>query len=98
MAEANNDILGITLKVGGQKFPMNIKRADEYTYREAEKLLNKRYTFYANRFPSQSNERYLIMTLLDIAVSYKRLEEASDSSNVISAVEELVTELENQLK
>ncbi len=97
MAE-RGDILHITLKIGTRHFPMDVPRADEYFFREAEKLINKRYRFYADRYMGQENETYLMMTLLDVAVAYKRLESSADTAPIVSAMESLVADIERELQ
>jgi len=96
MAEQSG-ILQITLKIGTRPFPMNVARADEYFYREAEKLINERYRYYADRYPAQGNDTYLMMAMLDIAVKHKRLESEADSSPVVTALESLLSEVEEVL-
>ena len=87
-------ILPITLKIGSRTFPMNVARVDEYFYREAERLINDRYRYYADRYPSQGNETYLMMALLDIAVKYKRMESEADPAPVVAALEGLLADIE----
>ncbi len=96
MAE-QRDTLHITLKIGTRQFPMNVVRAEEFFYREAEKLINERYRYYADHYPAQENEIYLMMALLDIAVKYKRLESSADSTPVVTALEGLLAEVEKAL-
>ncbi len=87
----------ITLRVGTRHFTMDVPRADEYFYREAEKLINKRYQLYADRYQRQENEVYLMMTLLDIAVAHKKLESSADTTPMVSAIESRVADIENAL-
>ncbi len=92
-----NDMLHITLKIGAHPFPMDVVRDDEFYYREAEKLINGRYRYYANRYPGQQNEIYLMMTLLDIAVRYERLESSADNAPMLNALKGLLKEVEDEL-
>ncbi len=92
-----SDQLNITLKIGSRLFPMAVNRDDEYSYREAEKLINERLRFYANRYPTQSNETYLMMTLLDIALSLKQNELKNDSTPFVTALEGILHDLEANL-
>ncbi|MCD7721038.1 MAG: cell division protein ZapA [Prevotellaceae bacterium] len=89
--------LNITLRIGTRQFQMNVERADEYCYREAEKLINQRYRFYADRYAGQGNETYLMMTLLDVAVMLKRIESKADTSPMVNALESLVGDIERAL-
>ncbi len=92
-----NDMLHITLKIGTHQFPMDVVRDDEFYYREAEKLINSRYRYYANRYPGQQNEIYLMMTLLDIAVRFKQLESSADNAPMLSALKGLLDDIEKEL-
>lgn len=96
MAEQRN-VQHITLKIGARQFPMNVAPADEYSYREAEKLINERFRFYADRFPALDNETYLIMSMLDITVRYKKLEAESDGTPLREALEGLLADIEKAL-
>ncbi len=92
-----SDQLNITLKIGSRQFPMSINREEEFSYREAEKLINERLRFYANRYPTQSNETYLMMTLLDVALSLKQTELKNDSTPFVAALEGILHDLEANL-
>ncbi len=92
-----SDQLNITLKIGSRPFPMTVNKDDEYSYREAEKLINERLRFYANRYPTQSNETYLMMTLLDVALSLKQNELKNDSTPFVAALEGILRDLEENL-
>lgn len=47
----------------GRRMPLSItvRRSDEGMYREAEKLINERFSHYASRYPDQDDETYLCM-------------------------------------
>lgn len=92
-----SDQLNITLKIGVRSFPMTIRRSDEFAYREAEKLINERLRFYADRYPTQTNETYLMMTLLDVALQLKQNEERFDATPWTNALQGLLGELETHL-
>jgi len=92
-----SDTLKITLKLGTRQLPMTILRKDEYIYREAEKLLNNRFNYYAGKYPGQGNEMYLTMMALDIAVRMKRLEQETDPEPVVDALSNLLAEVESSL-
>ena len=93
-----SDTFQITLKLGGQNFSITIRRDEELFYRDAEKLINQRYSYYANHFPGQAVTTYLLMTVLDIAV---RLQKESANGNiqpVMATLTGLVSELNAALK
>lgn len=94
---ALSDPLSITLKFGNRILPMMVERSDEYIYREAEKLINSRFSYYASKYPNQGNEMYLLMMALDVAVRFKRMETANDPAPIEKALSALVGEVEKAL-
>ena len=93
-----SDTFQITLKLGGQNFSMTIKRDEELYYRDAEKLINQRYNYYANHFPGQAVTTYLLMTVLDIAVRLQKEAANGNIQPVMSTLTGLVSEINNALK
>lgn len=92
-----SDNLSITLKLGTRVLPMTIRRSDEIFYREAEKLINNRFNYYASRYPSQGNELYLTMMALDVAVRLMRMEQECDPQPMVDALGSLLAEVEASL-
>lgn len=95
---AASDKLSITLKFGNRILPMQVRREDEYIYREAEKLINSRFSYYASKYPNQGNEMYLLMMALDVAVRLKRIENQTDPAPMEQALTALLGEVEKVLK
>lgn len=93
-----SDTFQITLKLGGQNFSMTIKREEELFYRDAEKLINQRYNYYANHFPGQAVTTYLLMTVLDIAVRLQKEAANGNIQPVMSTLTGLISEINNALK
>lgn len=93
-----SDTFQITLKLGGQNFSITIRRDEEIFYRDAEKLINQRYNFYANRYPGQANTTYLLMTIIEIAVKLKKQEADGNLQPVMATLNGLVNELNTALK
>jgi len=95
---ALSDPLSITLKFGTRTLPMVVERRDEYIYREAEKLINGRFNYYASKYPHQGNEMYLLMMALDVAVRLKRIENDVDPEPIQKALSTLLDEVEQALE
>ena len=93
-----SDTLSITLRFGSWTLPMTILREEEYMYRQAEKLVRERFSFYTNTYPGQKTDMYLVMTILDVALMVKKQENSMDSEPVISRLTPLLEELESALK
>lgn len=88
------DTLSITLRFGTWTLPMTVKREEEYIYRQAEKLIKERYSFYTSSYPGQSKEMYLVMTILDIAVLNKRQETEGNAEPILERLRPLLSEVE----
>ncbi len=93
-----SDTFQITLKLGAQNFPITIRREEEIYYRDAEKLINQRYSYYANHYPGQSVTTYLLMTLLDVAVKLQKQEATGNLQPIMATLNGLVNELDSALK
>ncbi|MBP5771482.1 MAG: cell division protein ZapA [Bacteroidaceae bacterium] len=93
-----SDTFQITLKLGGQTFSLDIKRNEELFYRDAEKLINKRYSYYANRYPGQSVTTYLLMTVLEIAVNLQKQEASGNLKPIMDTLNSLINEVNTVLK
>lgn len=74
----DDESLKIVLTIGGEKFELFVQRQQEGMYREAARLINRKYQNYLNEFPAQSKETYLTMTLIDIAVALQEEREVDD--------------------
>lgn len=92
-----DDTLSITLRFGTWTLPMTIRRDEEYIYRQAEKLIKERYSFYTSTYPGQNNEMYLVMTILDIAVMNKRNESEGNAEPILEQLRPLLGEVEAAL-
>lgn len=93
-----SDTFQIRLTLGSTKFPITIRRADEHLYRDAEKLINQRFAFYANKFPHQTNEMYLMMSTIEIAVRLQVAETTGNLQPVMTRLQSLINDVEKTLK
>lgn len=93
-----SDTFKIKLKLGSATFPITIRREDELLYRDAEKLINQRYSFYANQFPHQTSETYLMMATIEIAVRLQVAETNGNLQPVMATLNGLINEVESALK
>ena len=91
------DTLSITIRFGTMSIPLNIPREQEYAYRQAEKLIKEKYGFYTSKYPGQSENIYLIMTMEDMPVQAKQNELALVVTPVAERLAPLIGELESAL-
>ncbi len=94
----NNDKQNITIRFGSWDLPMTVHRKDEHLYREAEKIMKERYAFYTKTYKGLATERYMVMSMLDIAVRLAHSKENGDTAPIIAAIGPLVEEIETVLK
>ena len=91
------DTLSITIRFGTMSIPLNIPREQEYAYRQAEKLIKEKYGFYTSKYPGQSENIYVIMTMVDMAVQAEQKELDLDVTPVAERLAPLIGELESAL-
>ena len=93
-----SDTFQITLKVGGQNFSLTIRRDEELFYRNAEKRINNRYSYYVNHFPGQSVNTYLLMSMLEIAVTLEKNDANGNIQPIMATLNSLISEVNSALK
>ena len=89
--------LSITLKLGRWVMPINVPPEEEYTYRQAEKLMKDRYAFYANGYRDQGEDMHLVMTLFDLAMTCKRQEMNLSVQPILNRLSPLLDDVESAL-
>ncbi len=94
-----DDRQNITIRFGSHDIPMTVKREDEHLYRKAEELMKQRYAFYTNNYAGQRSDRYLILTMLDIAVQLQYAQEShtNNDSLLFDKLKPLLDDIENKL-
>ncbi len=89
--------LSITLKLGRWVMPINVAPEEEYTYRQAEKLMKDRYAFYSNGYRGQGEDMHLVMTLFDLAMTCKRQEMNLSVQPILDRLSPLLDDVESAL-
>ena len=87
----------ITLRIGTMSFPVTIARETEEVYRMAEKLINERLNHYSSRFPSQTKENYMAMTMIELALSVKSNEVRNDTKPYEESIKKWLHEIDKVL-
>lgn len=88
----------INLQLGGQLYPVTIRRDEEEIYREAAKMITSKLNLYKTRFPNQGNEKYMFMTLLDITLNLLKNKEANDTAPYEEALTQLMKEVDETIR
>ncbi len=94
-----DDKQNITIRFGSCDIPMTVRREDEHIYRKAEELMKQRYAFYTNNYKGQKPERYLILTMLDIAcqLQYAQESRSGNDSILLDKLKPLLEDIEKKL-
>ena len=99
MAEVNNEKLHIRLHVYDEEIEVTVNRSDEEYYRKAAKLITDRYNAYAQAYKGKKGEHTIaLMTLVDIALMYKREHGRNDTAPYNGLLAKLTSEIEEALK
>jgi cell division protein ZapA len=97
MAEGK-DKLSIRLHVYDTDIPVNIRREDEFYYREAAKLISNTVNTYADRYKSRNSDKEIMyMAMIDIALRLQRQKGDSDTSELDKILSALTSEIDGIL-
>ncbi|MBQ7424074.1 MAG: cell division protein ZapA [Prevotella sp.] len=97
MADAKEK-LKIRLHVYDTDMPVNIRREDEYYYREAAKLISNTVNTYAELYKSRKTEKEILyMAMIDIALRLQRQKGVNDTSEYDKILSDLTSEIERIL-
>lgn len=93
-----NDKLKIRLHVYDTDMPVNIRREDEFYYREAAKLISNTVNTYAELYKSRKTEKEILyMAMIDIALRLQRQKGINDTSEYDKILSALASEIEGIL-
>lgn len=103
--QGNNDaqnylgnLMKIHVLIDSQRYPMVIKRTDEFEYREAARLLNERLNVYRESYPDIGIMKQWAMTAYDMAFDAVTYKSRNDTQPYKDKLEELGKELDKYLK
>lgn len=91
--------LHIRLHIYDTDMPVVIDRADEFTYREAAKDINKAINAYSEIFKGKkSDKEILYMALIDITYNYEVEKMKNDTTPINDILSKITTEIEDALR
>lgn len=96
-AQSVSEKMVIQLMVGNQRFPINILRDREETFRKAAVQINEKLNHYRTIYPNQGYEQCMSVTLLDFAVKAISLENAKGAAPAMARLAQLTQEIEEAL-
>ena len=86
------------LIIDSQRYPMIVKRTDEFQYREAARLLNDRLNVYRESYPDIGIIKQWAMTAYDMAFDAVTYKSRNDTKSYKDKLEELGKQLDEYLK
>ena len=97
MTEENNK-LHIRLHVYDTDISVNVKREDEFYYREAAKLITNALNTYSARYKGRKSDKEIMyMALIDIALRYETHKGKNDTAVYDDILSKLTGEIEAAL-
>lgn len=95
----SDDKLHIRLHVYDTDLPVNVPRDDEEYYRSASKLITDTVNTYSTLFKGKKSDKdILYMSMLDIALRYKKEGARNDTAPYSDILGKLTSEIEDVLK
>lgn len=91
-------LVKIHVLIDSQRYPMIIKRTDEFQYREASRLLNDRLNVYRESYPDTGIMKQWAMTAYEFAFEAVMYKDRNDTKPYRDKLEELGKELDKYLK
>lgn len=89
-----DDKLVIRLIIGHQEHAITVPRNQEERFRKAAKLINEKLGKYELKYANQSQEKYMSIVLLDLAVALLQNEGRQDTRPLLESMEQLTKEIE----
>ena len=87
----------IQLLIGNQMYPVTVRRDQEEIFRKAAELINGKLSKYQQAYLHQSYEKYMSMSLLELAVGVLQTGEDNDKGPYQETLEQLTKELDEVL-
>ena len=92
------DLMKIHVLIDSVRYPMIIKRTDEFQYREAARLLNERLNVYRESYQDIGAIKQWAMTAYEFAFEAVTYKTKNDTQPYKDKLEELGKELDEYLK
>lgn len=92
------NLMKIHVLIDSVRYPMIIKRTDEFQYREAARLLNERLNVYRESYQEIGMIKQWAMTAYEFAFEYVTYKAKNDTKPYKDKLEELGKQLDEYLK
>ena len=90
-------MIRIHVLIDGERYPMVVKRTDEFLYREVAKSINERLNVYRESYPDIGIAKHWAMTAYDFAFEAITYKNRNDTQPYRDKLEELGKELDKLL-
>lgn len=89
----------IHIQVGEARYPLWVDRSEEPLFREAARMVNRRFTAYSTKFRSSylTPETILAMSAIDLAVLALRHEQRAGTETSLAELNNVADDLEQFL-
>lgn len=91
-------MIRIHVLIDGERYPMIVKRTDEFLYRKAAKSINERLNVYRETYPDIGIAKHWAMTAFDLAFEAMTYKNRNDTQPYRDKLEELGKQLDEYLK
>ena len=92
------NLMKIHVLIDSVRYPMIIKRTDEFQYREAARLLNERLNVYRESYQDIGAIKLWAMTAYEFAIEFVTYKAKNDTKPYRDKLKELGKELDEYLK
>jgi len=84
----------IKLQIAGRYYPLEIDRNDEEKIRKAARVINEKVAQYQQKYRDKDGQDFLAMAAFQFVLKLLDLEEKSDETPLMTALQEINDELE----
>lgn len=84
----------IKLQIAGRYYPLEIDRNDEEKIRKAARVINEKVSQYQQKYRDKDGQDFLAMAAFQFVLKLLELEEKSDETPLMTALQEINDELE----
>lgn len=92
-----DDKLKIHLLIDNERYPLTIKRDEEFFYREAARQIDNKLNKYRSYYPDFSPARHWAMAALELAFENISMKDRNNTAPYQEKLKELTKEIEKQI-
>ncbi|MDY3267526.1 MAG: cell division protein ZapA [Phocaeicola sp.] len=93
-----DDKLKIHLLIDNERYPLTIKRDEEFFYREAARQIDNKLNKYRRLYPSFSTVKHWTMVALELAYENAKFTDRNDTQPYLDKLKQLEEEIDNCIR